>query len=170
MRARFLAHTFGLVIYPPRARGDRVRAFTAPLGPSTAAPRFENGGRRHLHRLKNHRGYDLVESSRSGALVAPRGALIDCKRPGRVTRRGSRSNGGEFALEGAAGAMTNARFAFSCAFGGVRWITRSVSLARLVAHPDHALADVRISALGSPRVFSRRLRARELRVDAPKLQ
>ena len=43
---------------PTRARGDRVRAFARPLGSSTAAPYFENGGRRHHHRLKNHRGLD----------------------------------------------------------------------------------------------------------------
>ena len=120
MRARFLAHTFGLVIYPPRARGDRVRAFTAPLGPWTAAPRFENGGRRHLHRLKNHRGLDLVESSRSGALVAPRGAFLDCKRLWRVSRRGSRSNGGEFALDGAAGAAVSLGNGFACSVSLMR--------------------------------------------------
>ena len=43
---------------PTRARGDRVRALSRPLSSSTAAPYFENGGRRHHHRLKNHRGLD----------------------------------------------------------------------------------------------------------------
>ena len=110
-----------------RARGDRVRAFARPLGSSTAAPHFENGGRRHHHRLKNHRGLDLVGSSRSGALVVPRRAFLDCKRLWRVTRRGSRSNGGEFALEGAAGAAVSVGNGFGC---GVSLIRETLGQAR----------------------------------------
>ena len=104
--ARAFAHTFGLVIYS-RALAAAASCLHGSSRPVDRGSAFRKGGRRHLHRLKNHRGLDLVESSRSGALVAPRGAFLDCKRLWCITRRGSRSNGGEFALDGAAGAAVS---------------------------------------------------------------
>ena len=59
--------------------------------------------------------------------VVPRRAFLDCKRLWRVTRRGSRSNGGEFALEGGAGAAVSVGNGFG---GGVSLIRETLGRAR----------------------------------------
>ncbi len=99
-----------------------------------------------------------------------RGPVRGPPRPPRVSRRYSRENRDAFAIDGADGAASSAGLGHSKSVRR-RSLDYSISVARAArCHPDYARANVRISAPSSLRDFSRRLRARELRVDAPKLQ